>query len=102
MKWDENGIAVCASLCYHFILPPVADVISAGSFYRAAIPQDILIGEPNTSKWGTPVAFLAPNRCDPLKYFVNHSVIFGESLYRGCRSILNTFSLSDITFCGTF
>jgi hypothetical protein len=63
MKWDENGIFVW-------------------SFYRAAVPQDIVQGTPNPSTWGVPSAWLDPTECDPLKYFVNHSMIF------------------DITFCG--
>jgi len=63
MKWDENGIAVW-------------------SFYRAAVPQDIVQGSPNPANWGVPVAALGPAGCDPLKFFVNHSIIF------------------DITFCG--
>lgn len=63
MKWDEDGIAVW-------------------SFYRATIPKDILAGSPDPSQWGVPSAALAPSNCDPLKYFVNHSIIF------------------DITFCG--
>ncbi|KAJ7492593.1 glycoside hydrolase family 16 protein [Mycena latifolia] len=63
MKWDETGIAVY-------------------SFYRSAIPGDITSGSPNPATWGTPVAALAPAACDPLTYFVNHSIIF------------------DITFCG--
>ncbi|KIY71643.1 glycoside hydrolase family 16 protein [Cylindrobasidium torrendii FP15055 ss-10] len=63
MKWDENGVSV-------------------HSFYRAAIPSDINDGSPTPSGWGVPEAFLSPESCDPIKYFVNHSVIF------------------DITFCG--
>ncbi|KAJ6509561.1 glycoside hydrolase family 16 protein [Mycena vitilis] len=63
MKWDETGIAVY-------------------SFYRSAIPNDITTGSPNPANWGVPVASLAPAACDPLTYFVNHSIIF------------------DITFCG--
>ncbi|KAJ7092754.1 glycoside hydrolase family 16 protein [Mycena epipterygia] len=63
MKWDETGIAVY-------------------SFYRSAIPGDITSGSPNPANWGTPVAALAPSTCDPLTFFVNHSIIF------------------DITFCG--
>ncbi|KAF5370199.1 hypothetical protein D9615_010056 [Tricholomella constricta] len=63
MKWDENGIAVW-------------------SFYRAAVPKDIIDGSPDPSQWGAPSAALEPKNCDPLKYFVNHSIIF------------------DITFCG--
>jgi len=63
MKWDENGIAVY-------------------SFYRAAIPQDINEGSPDPSNWGEPVAALEPGACNPIEFFVNHSIIF------------------DITFCG--
>ncbi|KAJ7487626.1 glycoside hydrolase family 16 protein [Mycena galericulata] len=63
MKWDETGIAVY-------------------SFYRSAIPGDIIAGSPDPANWGTPNAALAPATCDPLTYFVNHSIIF------------------DITFCG--
>ncbi|KAJ7181684.1 glycoside hydrolase family 16 protein [Mycena crocata] len=63
MKWDETGIAVY-------------------SFYRSAVPGDITSGSPNPANWGSPVAALAPDACDPLTYFVNHSIIF------------------DITFCG--
>jgi hypothetical protein len=63
MKWDETGIFVW-------------------SFYRAAVPQDVLLGRPNPSTWGTPSAWLDPTHCDPSKFFVNHSIIF------------------DITFCG--
>jgi len=63
MKWDENGIAIW-------------------SFYRAAVPKDIVQGIPDPSNWGLPVAELWPQGCDPLTYFANHSIIF------------------DITFCG--
>ncbi|KAJ7900374.1 glycoside hydrolase family 16 protein [Mycena olivaceomarginata] len=63
MKWDETGIAVW-------------------SFYRSAIPGDITAGSPDPANWGIPVASLAPEACDPIAFFVNHSIIF------------------DITFCG--
>ncbi|VDB99648.1 unnamed protein product [Peniophora sp. CBMAI 1063] len=63
MKWDVDGIAVW-------------------NFYRVAVPQDIINGEPDPSNWGTPVAQLAPDNCDIEKYFYNHNIIF------------------DITFCG--
>jgi len=63
MKWDENGIAIW-------------------SFYRAAVPQDIVEGSPTPERWGTPSAVLEPDSCDPLAFFKNHSIIF------------------DITFCG--
>ncbi|KAI0825151.1 glycoside hydrolase family 16 protein [Trametes gibbosa] len=63
MKWDDEGIAVW-------------------SFYRAAIPQDVLNGQPDPSSWGEPVAMLDPSGCDPITNFVNHSIVF------------------DLTFCG--
>ncbi|KAH7883608.1 concanavalin A-like lectin/glucanase domain-containing protein [Phlebopus sp. FC_14] len=63
MKWDATGIAVW-------------------SFYRAAIPQDIVQGLPNPSNWGEPVAELASSGCNITQYFANHSIVF------------------DITFCG--
>jgi hypothetical protein len=50
----------------------------SGSFYRQAIPEDITNGQsPNPSTWIEPVAQLSPNGCDPLKFFQNHSIIFG-------------------------
>src|ERR1700734_1207806 len=53
---------------------------SSGSFYRQAIPEDITNGQsPNPSTWIELVAQLSPSGCDPLKYFYNHSVIFGQS-----------------------
>jgi hypothetical protein len=53
---------------------------SSGSFYRQAIPEDITNGQsPNPSTWIEPVAQLSPSGCDPLKYFYNHSIIFGQS-----------------------
>jgi len=63
MKWDENSIAVW-------------------SFYRAAVPEDIVTGIPDPAGWGLPVAELGSEGCNTLEYFVNHSIIF------------------DITFCG--
>ncbi|PIL31983.1 hypothetical protein GSI_06687 [Ganoderma sinense ZZ0214-1] len=63
MKWDDQGIAVW-------------------SFYRAAVPADVLAGNPTPSTWGEPVAMLDPSGCDPIANFVNHSIVF------------------DITFCG--
>ncbi|PFH54498.1 glycoside hydrolase family 16 protein [Amanita thiersii Skay4041] len=63
MKWDEEGIAVW-------------------SFYRAAVPKDIVEGTPDPANWGLPSAELWAQGCDPLKFFANHSIIF------------------DITFCG--
>ncbi|GJE86093.1 glycoside hydrolase family 16 protein [Phanerochaete sordida] len=63
MKWDDEGIAVW-------------------SFYRQAVPADIVQGEPSPDQWGPPVAALSPTACDPIANFVNHSIVF------------------DITFCG--
>ncbi|EIW84558.1 glycoside hydrolase family 16 protein [Coniophora puteana RWD-64-598 SS2] len=59
-----------------------ADGISVWSFYRSAVPADIVSGEPNPSGWGEPVAALSSEGCELSNYFMNHSIIF------------------DITFCG--
>jgi hypothetical protein len=48
-----------------------------GSFYRAAVPQDVLQGNPNPLLWGIPSAWLDPSGCNPLTFFANHSIIFG-------------------------
>lgn len=64
MKFDENSISVW-------------------SFYRAAIPKDLLNGTPNPSSWSTPSATLDSAGCNPIsQYFNKQSVVF------------------DITFCG--
>jgi len=63
MKWDDEGIAVW-------------------SFYRAAVPADVVNGQPDPSNWPEPDAALDPAGCDPVANFVNHSIVF------------------DITFCG--
>ncbi|KAI6031810.1 concanavalin A-like lectin/glucanase domain-containing protein [Pisolithus microcarpus] len=59
MKWDDNGIAVW-------------------SFYRAAVPEDIVNGLPDPSTWGEPDAELAPNSCNINQFFANHSIVFGD------------------------
>ena len=51
--------------------------MQTGSFYRAAIPQDVTNGQPTPSTWGEPVAYLLPDHCDPITNFINHSIIFG-------------------------
>ncbi|THU94304.1 hypothetical protein K435DRAFT_900457 [Dendrothele bispora CBS 962.96] len=50
-----------------------------GSFFRAAVPADIVRGTPNPSQGGSPVAALEPGGCDPIKNSVNHSIVFGNS-----------------------
>lgn len=75
MKWDQDGIAVCKSI--DFAGRWAASDSFLGGFYRVAVPQDVKDGSPNPANWGTPVAMLAPDNCDPLTYFVNHSIIFG-------------------------
>lgn len=80
MKWDENGIAVCTYHCVSSSPASSEPVHSTGSFYRAAIPQDIVQGEPNPSNWGEPVAALSNQGCNITQYFTNHSIVFGENL----------------------
>jgi hypothetical protein len=63
MKWDENDISVW-------------------SFFRAAIPADVMAGTPSPSSWGAPSAMLKNTQCNIGKYFAWHSIVF------------------DITFCG--
>jgi hypothetical protein len=56
-----------------------AELLAKGNFYRVAIPQDILEGIPNPANWPNPTATLEPAGCDPLKFFMNHTIIFGAS-----------------------
>lgn len=76
MKWDETGIAVCK---FEGVSSAVANLFQ-GSFYRSAIPGDITSGSPDPANWGIPVASLAPEACDPIAFFVNHSIIFGATI----------------------
>lgn len=66
------------SVCIKALFRDVALNLYAGSFYRAAIPQDITSGLPNPDNWGEPVAALASTSCNISQFFVNHSIIFGE------------------------
>jgi hypothetical protein len=93
MKWDDEGIAVCEFFSYpNFFL--ITECASSGNFYRAAIPQDITDGQsPNPSTWGKPGAELSPIGCDPIKFFTNHSIIFGL-----CTVTTNLFSFLDAMF----
>ncbi|KAF5312385.1 hypothetical protein D9619_003192 [Psilocybe cf. subviscida] len=63
MKWDENDISIW-------------------SFYRAAIPRDVIEGAPTPSEWGLPSAILHNSMCKITDFFRSHKIIF------------------DITFCG--
>ncbi|KAF9533563.1 concanavalin A-like lectin/glucanase domain-containing protein [Crepidotus variabilis] len=65
MKWDENDISIW-------------------SFFRAAIPRDIITGTPNPSLWGLPSARLLNTKCNISQMFAKHTVIF------------------DITLCGAW
>ena len=76
MKWDLTGIAVCQFMSLCVSLWPD---LGSGSFYRAAIPQDITQGLPDPSNWGEPVAALASTNCNISQYFANHSIVFGMS-----------------------
>lgn len=62
-------------------------LVYTGSFYRAAVPQDILAGTPNPSLWGVPAASLLADKCNPLSnYFMNMSIVFGEQFSPNCQS----------------
>ena len=67
-----------------------------GSFYRAAVPADVLAGNPTPSTWGEPVAMLDPSGCDPIANFVNHSIVFGAhasaALSSPCGRLISGFS----------
>ncbi len=77
MKWDDTGIAVCAFASSSSATWELSRS-HTGSFYRAAVPKDVLAGQPDPSSWGEPVAVLDPSGCDPIANFVNHSIVFGE------------------------
>jgi len=75
MKWDNNGIAACL---YSIPSLELVHLTPSGSFYRAAIPENIGQGLPDPSTWGEPVAALAPTSCNISQFFANHSIVFGE------------------------
>ena len=66
-----------------------------GSFYRAAVPADVLEGNPTPSTWGEPVAMLDPSGCDPITNFVNHSIVFGvhrpSAFSSPCSRLIESF-----------
>ena len=80
MKWDTNGIAVCKHARFMNSLVSRKFTGIPGSFYRAAVPTDIVAGQPDPTTWGMPVASLAPGDCNPISNFINHSIVFGKSL----------------------
>lgn len=106
MKWDDQGIAVCAPV--HLPRSGITTAhprVRLGSFYRAAVPADVLEGSPNPSTWGEPVAMLDPSGCDPIANFVNHSIVFGAHTPTALSSpygrlIGDDSFFLDITFCG--
>ena len=79
-----------------------AELFAEGNFYRVAIPQDVLEGIPNPANWPNPTATLEPAGCDPLKFFKNHSIIFGASRLISFRVIESADVEEDITFCGVY
>jgi hypothetical protein len=91
MKWDETGISVCEFIYLRFGSKFSELIFLEGSFYRAAVPQDIEDGSPSPSGWGLPVASLSPKYCDPLStFFVNHSIVFGTFFFQGIHSDFST------------
>jgi hypothetical protein len=79
-----------------------AELFAEGNFYRVAIPEDILEGIPNPANWPTPTATLEPAGCDPLKFFQDHTIIFGASRLISFRVIESADVEKDITFCGVY
>jgi hypothetical protein len=78
MKWDENGISVCERYIYMFSAGIFLRKGYLGSFFRAAVPNDIGRGSPNPSLWGVPSATLASTSCNIEQFFINHSIVFGQ------------------------
>lgn len=104
MKWDENDISVCK---FPFSCAPcnaltTSESCHIGSFFRAAIPKDIIAGRPNPSQWGLPSASLRNTTCNIGRYFSNHSIVFGALLVRYDRyHLVCTYTPHlDISFCG--
>lgn len=58
-------------LSHHSIFAP------KGSFYRAAIPRDVIEGAPTPSEWGLPSAILHNSMCKITDFFRSHKIIFG-------------------------
>ena len=77
MKWDENGISICERHLRIFFFGAFLKQGCIGSFFRAAVPDDINQGSPNPSLWGAPSATLSNTSCNIEQYFVNHSIVFG-------------------------
>jgi hypothetical protein len=76
MKWDENEISVCKCPLF-YLYNVITNGYILGSFFRAAVPNDIGQGSPNPSLWGIPSATLSNTSCNIEQFFVNHSIVFG-------------------------
>ncbi len=79
-----------------------AELLAKGNFYRVAIPGDILEEIPNPDTWPNPTATLQSAGCDPLKFFKNHSIIYGASRLTFFGVIKSADVEEDITFCGVY
>jgi hypothetical protein len=77
MKWDNESIAVCEGALPHAFLF-YTEQCSPGTFYRSAVPEDIVNGNPNPLNWGRPTAVLTNQNCDIKKFFRNHVIVFSE------------------------
>jgi hypothetical protein len=62
VSWDDSGLSV------YF-------------FPRSKIPQDIIAGQPNPSRWGKPSAKWVAGACDPYRFFRDHVAIFDTTLW---------------------
>lgn len=70
-----------------------------GSFYRVAIPKDVIEGTPNPSGWGAPSAVLEPSDCNLGQFFANHSIVFGKSSRSVAALSSNAESLQQTSHC---
>jgi hypothetical protein len=100
MKWDENSISICESFFLLLLRMCILRGRYAGSFYRAAIPKDIIAGTPNPSLWGLPSATLLNTKCNITDYFWSHAIVFGAFPNRRLQASDKLKNDSDITFCG--
>ena len=68
------------SASFFFPIKIFSSKVALGSFFRAAVPDDITQRSPNHLLWGAPSATLANTSCNIEQYFVDPSIVFGKCL----------------------